>query len=130
MSDLVGREGGARNLDHRADLVGDLDAGRVHDLAGDAAHDGRLVRQFLPEAHQRDHDFGIDLDAGALRLYRGFEDGAALHLRDFGIEDAQPAAATAEHRVDFRQVVHPLLDLGGRDAQLARKGAAHVGLGR
>ena len=42
--EFIGGEGGPRHFDHGANLVVDLDAGRAHYLAGDAAHDRRLVR--------------------------------------------------------------------------------------
>ncbi len=45
------------------------------------------------KADERDHDLGLDLDAFLVHLGGGFEDGARLHLGDFGIGDAEPAAA-------------------------------------
>ena len=35
---------------------------------------------------------------------RGLEDGARLHLVDLGEQDAEPAAAQAQHRVGFLEV--------------------------
>ena len=53
---------------------------------------------------QRHHDLRRDSRAGgAARLDRGLENGARLHLRDFRIGDGEPAAAKAEHRIEFMQ---------------------------
>src|SRR5450830_43169 len=87
--DLVGGERRARDLDHRAD----------HVVRGHAAHDRRLVLEFLLDADQRDHDLGVDVHALLLDDAGGLEDGARLHSRDLGIGDAQAAPAVAEHGV-------------------------------
>ena len=52
----------------------------------------------------------------------GFEDGARLHLGDFGIDDAEAAAAEAEHRVELVQFVHALRDLSRRGCPASRRG--------
>ncbi len=41
----------------------------------------------------------------------GLEDGPGLHLGDLGIDDAQAAAAEAEHRVELVERLDALLDL-------------------
>ena len=56
----------------------------------------------------------------ACTLHGGLEDGARLHLGDLGIDDAEPAAAEAEHRVELVQRLDARAHALGRDAQLAR----------
>ena len=81
---------------------------------GDAVDDLDLQIELLLEADQRNHDFGLDLDAFLLHDRRRFEDGAGLHLGDLGIDDAQAAAAEAEHRVELVQLLDALVDRLGR----------------
>ena len=89
-------------------------------LRRDAVDDFNLQVELLLEADQRDHHFRLDLDA-FLQHGRGrLEDGAGLHLGDFGILDAQAAAAETEHGIEFVQFVHARGDFVGRDAQLGR----------
>src|SRR5262249_51386655 len=57
--------------------------------------------------NQRDHNFGEYFDAVLRYRYRSFKDGASLHLRDFGIGDAQTATAMPEHGVEFMQLLDP-----------------------
>ena len=68
LRDLVGGERAARDLDHRADHVVQLDLLLGLDLAGGLVHDLDLQIQLLLEADQRDHDLGPDLDAFLLDL--------------------------------------------------------------
>ena len=76
---------------------------------GDAMNDLGLEIEFLLEADERNHDFGLHLDLLLRDIGRGFEDGAGLHLGDLRIGDAETAAAVAEHRVELVQLVHALL---------------------
>ncbi len=46
---------------------------------------------------------GFTLMPFLLHFGGGFEDGAGLHLGDFRIDDAETAAAEAEHRVELVQ---------------------------
>ena len=119
LGDLVGRERRARDLDHGADHVVDLHAALGEHLGGHGAHRGDLVVELLLGADQRDHDLGVHVDALGLDVAGGLEDGARLHAGDLRVDDAQAAAAQAEHGVVLVQVV----DLGGhvvgRDAQLS-----------
>ncbi len=64
------------------------------------AFDDLLLHAPVPslEANQRDHHFRNHLDALLGHLHGGFEDGARLHFRDLGMDDAQAAAAEAQHR--------------------------------
>ena len=50
---------------------------------------------------QRNHDFGDHFYALLGHLHSSFEDGARLHLGDFGMYDSEPAPAEAEHRIEF-----------------------------
>ena len=126
LRDLVGREGAARDLDHRAHEILDLLSRLLLHQLGDPVHDLHLVVELLLEADERDHDLGLHLDAGLLHLGRGLEDGAGLHLRDLGIADAEAAAAVAEHRVELVQGVHA--GLHRLDGQFQLLGQVGLGL--
>jgi hypothetical protein len=81
--DLVGRQRGARQLDHRADEVVDLDPGSAKTSAAPRGRPcpGRSARS---RADERDHDLRLDLDAFLLHDARRLEDGARLHGGDLG----------------------------------------------
>jgi hypothetical protein len=99
-----GADAGARELDHRPDQVLDV-----------ALLVGRLDRelseppQLLLEADERVHDLDERRVAGSLvHRRRGADDRPHLHLVDLGVEQPEPHAARAEHRVRLRQRVDPL----------------------
>ena len=119
LGDLVGRDGRARHFDHRADHVFDLVVALREDLFGRRVDDLLLVAQLLVVAHQRNHDLHVYGHARSLDVHRRLDDGARLHLRDFGVGVAQTAAAVAQHGVELGQ----RLDLG--DDLL--KGYVHFG---
>ena len=56
-------------------------------------------------------------------MHRGFKDGARLHLGNFGMDDAQPAAAEAEHGIELVQILHALEQRGQLLLQLAHRDA-------
>ena len=60
----------------------------------------------------------MDVDALGLDVAGRLEDGARLHPGDLGVDDAQAAAAQAEHRVVLVQVVDRVGHGLGRDAEL------------
>ncbi len=62
-------------------------------------------------ANLRHHDFRVDVDLLLNALRRRFQNGADLHLVDFGVGQAETDAAVAEHRVDFVQGAGFLQDL-------------------
>src|SRR5579862_5892206 len=101
LCDFVGGEGAARNLDHGADQIVKLDAFFFHHLLGDAVDDFDLEVELLFEADERDHDFGMNLNAGFLNVGGSLEDSARLHFGDFGINDAEAAATEAQHGIEF-----------------------------
>src|SRR3989454_7355718 len=82
--DLVRDEGGPRDLDHRAELVVHGDPLPVHDALRLLLEGLSFNPQLLGQAHQRDHDLRANVDAFFLKPARRFEDGAHLHLGDFG----------------------------------------------
>ena len=51
----------------------------------------------------------------------GFDDGAHLHLENFGISDRQSAATMAQHGVGFVQLLDATGDDLDIDLQIARK---------
>ena len=73
--------------------------------------------QLAGRADERDHDLGLSVDLLLLAGNHGFGDGRDLHFEDLGIRHGQPAAAMAEHRIHFVQLVDAVLDLGRRDAK-------------
>ena len=79
--------------------------------------DLHLELELAGVADERDHDFGLDLDAFLDALGGGFEDGPRLHFGDFRVGDGETATTVAEHRVEFVEVVHALLDVLDIDAE-------------
>ena len=69
------KQRGPRQFDHRADQVGDRDAGLLHDLAGHPVDDLLQDVELAPCGDQRHHDLGLDRLAGL------------LHHRGGGLED-------------------------------------------
>src|SRR5258707_12207600 len=59
-------------------------------------------------ADQWDHDFGIDLAPGLWHRSGSLEDGASLHDVDLREEQAQAAAAQAEHGVHLTHARYSL----------------------
>ncbi len=104
LCNLVGREGAARDLDHSADHIVELDLFLGHDLFCDAMNDCDLQIELFLESDKRNHDFWLDLDAHFLDLCCSFKDCASLHLGDLRIDDAEAAAAEAEHRIEFMEL--------------------------
>ena len=52
-------------------------------------------------AHQRNHNLHVYRGALCADVHGGLDDGACLHLGDFGIGVAQAAAAVSQHRVEL-----------------------------
>ncbi len=122
--DLIGGEGGARQLDHGAHHVVDLRALLLEDLVGHAANDGRLVAHLLDGADERDHDLGMRIAALGLDCDRGLDDGARLHLGDLRERDAEAASAQPEHGVQLVQLFHA----SQQRAQFLELGRARLGV--
>ena len=117
--DRVGQEARPRQLDHRADeevlardalLLGDAQDQRLDDL------------QLALVVDQRHHDLELRRVAEALgHGALGAHDRADLHLVDLRMQDRQPAAARAEHRVDLAQRVRARVVLVGRQELVQRR---------
>ena len=71
----------------------------LDDLLDELAH----AAQLLGEPDQRDHDLGARIATLGLQLVRGAHDRAGLHPIDLGEQEAEAAAAGAEHRVRLGQ---------------------------
>ena len=108
--DLVGRQRAARDLDHRADQVVQLALLLGHDFLGHAVHHFDLQVEFLLEADERDHHFGMHFDALGLHDRRRFEYRARLHRGDLRVVDAQATPAQAQHRVELVELADALFD--------------------
>ena len=74
----------ARQFDHRAHFVFDLQAVLAHYLPRDFIDQILLLSQLFADRNQRHHDFQSYLFTFALHLNRGLENRAALHAGNFG----------------------------------------------
>ena len=88
-----------RQLDHGADRGS---AGRSPASLSTSAT-ARACARARREADQRDHDRRARVAAGGAHRARGARDGAHLHRVDLGVQQADAAAARAEHRVGLVQ---------------------------
>ena len=94
--DLVGGQGAARDLDHRPELVVDLDAaGRLADGRRLLLEEGPRRRQLVHVADERDHDLRDRVAAGLLDRDLGVEDRPGLDLHEVRDHQPEPAAAQA-----------------------------------
>ena len=121
LRNLVSSQCAPRNLDHRADRVGNLDFLFSHNGGGDLVHEGGLQIEFLLEAHEWDHDLGLGFVAGLGGVSRRFEHGAGLHGGDLGIFDPETTAAEAQHGVELMQLVNALHDFLHGNIQFPRE---------
>ena len=110
--DRVCGERRARDLDHGADLVLHLDAGRLDALVGGLGDDGLDVRKLFDLADERDHDLGHDFPVrmSGLHCDRRLDDRFGLHDRDLGIGDGESASAVSHHGVELMQRSDDVLD--------------------
>src|SRR5258706_1403402 len=100
LGNFAGHQSGPRQFDHGSDQIGRLPAPLGRDLIGYGCDTGRQEIWLALEADQRQHDFESDaFTARILDVYCGFQYRSALHLVDFGVSDAEPAATVAEHRI-------------------------------
>ena len=104
-ADFVGRDGSARQLDHRAHGDVKLDALLGGDFGDSVLGDLAQLLELGHHGHERDHDLGLRVQALFLQLGAGSGDGAHLHDRQDGVHDAQAAAAKAQHRVRLAHAV-------------------------
>ena len=101
LGDLVGGDRSAGDLNHRANQVIQFYAFFLHDEARDAMDDLDLQVQLLLEAHQRNHDLGMHLDACFLNVGSRLKHCTRLHLGNLGMNNPQPTAPKTEHRIEF-----------------------------
>src|SRR3989475_10098904 len=131
--DFVRDESGPRDLNHRAELVVHGDPLPVHDALRLLLEGLSFDSQLLGQAYQRDHDLRADVDAFFLETARRFEDGAHLHLGDFGEHDPEATASEAQHRVRlagaFDRLKEALLSRQERFDSVHDLGAGRAGFG-
>ena len=128
LGDLAGGQGRARDLDHRAELIVDINALFRHDLLG-LVQEGRLLNlQLVDMRGQRDHDLGLDHHTILGAVAGRFEDRAHLHAGQAGEVNAQADAAQAQHGIGFVHGLHGRQHrfLGG---QLRRAGLGEAQFG-
>ena len=99
LGDRVRGQGSAGDLDHGAELVGDLLAGFFDDSRNLTLEDATRLRELVHVAHERDHDLRQRRDPLACHARGGGQDGSGLHLDDIRDHQPQPAAAHPQHRV-------------------------------
>src|SRR3546814_269283 len=110
LGNLARHQRGARQFDHRSDQIGDLAPLFGEHRLGLAIYDRFHQVELAARRHQRDHYLGNRRGAGfGGDVARRLENRARLHLIDFGIGDAEAAAAMAEHRVELVQLVRARL---------------------
>ena len=116
LGDLVRGERRARDLNHRADFIMQLDVRSLDDLVRGLDDDVLDELHFLCFARERDHDLGNDVPVGVSRLDgdRSLDDRLGLHDGDLGIGDGETAAAVTHHGVELVQIGDDLLDLRDR----------------
>ena len=128
LGDLVGGQGRARDLDHRADLVFHVGAGFLDDLLRGLVNDGLDIGQLLRLANQRNHDLGHDLPgraaaAGSQRgpdlCIQGLCPSADAEAPGGGQEESGPHREDADPGGDQRRCVldtgiFPHIDFTGR----------------
>ncbi|MEY2725637.1 MAG: hypothetical protein RLZZ458_1504, partial [Planctomycetota bacterium] len=116
------------HFDHGADHVVHLNALFSEYLFGSFADDGGLVIHFGFVTGERNHDFGVTIDAGLFDGAGSFDDGASLHGGDFGIDDPEPTATMSEHRVGFLEFVDASVHLFFGDVEGAGEFAGERGI--
>jgi hypothetical protein len=102
---------GARQFDHRADVILHLHSGllddRICDFAGGIR--GKLHLFFAP--HAGNHHLRLGVHTAAAQFARRFEDRTYLHCINLGIKNTEPAHTQPEHGILFVQLLHALEDL-------------------
>ena len=98
---LVGGERCTRYFDHGAYEVGQALALLFEDFGGGGVDDVCLVLDFFERSYQRYHNLGVYIDAASAYGEGCLDDGACLHLGDFGVGDTKTATAVSEHGVEF-----------------------------
>ena len=99
LGDLVRDPAGPRDLDHRAELVVDLDAALGDDRGGLRLQKRLSGDELVHVPDERDHDLRPRVLLGLLHGHGRVEDGPRLDLHEVRDHQAQAAAAQAEHRV-------------------------------
>ena len=116
VGDLGGGECGARDFDHRADLVVELDLGGLDFVVRHMHYDILDELELLRISRERNHDLRLHAPAlmALLRIDRGADDSLRLHHCNFRIRHTETATAVTHHWVDLVQIVDNLLDAGNR----------------
>ena len=115
---FVRGEGRTRNLNHGAKFVIYFHPLFVHHRFRFRLQRRLLHFQLVDVRRERDHHLRMNGDALFSAFAGSFKDGAHLHPRQFGDEDAEADAARAQHGVHLAQGFHALqerlfyLDLG------------------
>ena len=108
--ELVGGERGPGQLDHVPSRNGTVIWRSRNTSSATCRTISACFRNSTTLAVQRDHHLGHDPALPRRHGARRLEDGAHLHRGDLGIDDAEPAAAEAEHRVHLVQPVDHRLE--------------------
>ena len=128
LGNLVCHQRGARQLNHGADHILNFGSLLFEYFVRHSPHDRRLVRHFFHRGDQRNHDFGKHFHTFFSDLDCRFENGARLHLGNFRIGDAEPAAAMPEHGIELVQLLHSRQQRGQKLFQIADTVCAVIGI--
>ena len=121
---IGGGKRSAGNFDHGPHLVFQLTGLETAFLAylGGGLVDHRLLKfEFLFVTHQRNHDFGQNLDSPGLHLGGCFKNRSGLHSRNLRVDNPETATTVPEHRVFLMESLDATLDRCGGDLDLFGK---------
>ena len=101
--DAVSRKGSTRHFDHRTYAIFDGITQFAKEFFCFSTDDFLLCLELITNTGERYHDFRTADDAFFLQFECCAQDGACLHLSDFGIGVTQTATTVSKHRVLFFQ---------------------------
>ena len=106
----------ARNFDHRADFIVELNFGSLNFFVRDMDDNILNELELLRVSCERNHDFRTDIPTlvATLNGNRRADDGLGLHNRNFRIRNAEATAAVTHHRIEFMQRIDDILNAARR----------------
>ncbi len=99
LSNTIGHQRCARQLDHRANHVVNGHAILAHHLARDFVNKLGLLPQLFADGNQRHHNLELYLLAFTVDHTSGFKNRATLHSCYFRKQQSETAATKTQHRI-------------------------------